>query len=193
MNRTKLLVFLLIFPLFIISMAGCATDSAHLQDFSRSSLAQVPYDTAFDACEKVMRGEFGRVSADRELGTIESKTTSWLQATTPTDINKSDTRRRALLNLQHRGGKLWVYTQVNIERSDTQTYQMFQNQRSGRDYGLPSPMEAEAAAPAKRRVWTKIERKRSLEKQLISRIRQELGLEVQNPRPVTSAPDTDSE
>ncbi len=174
-------------------MAGCAAAPAHPQGFSRSLLAQVPYDTAFDACEKVMRGEFGRVSADRELGTIESKTTSWLQATTPTDINKSDTRRRALVNLKHRRGKIWVYAQVNVERSDTQTYQMFQNQRSGRDYGLPSPMETEAAAPAKRKVWTKIERKRSLERQLISRIRQELGLIDRAFRPTTSVPDADSE
>ncbi|GEM_PF-1891976 len=159
----------------LLGSNGCSTLDPHQSDFSRTALGKVEYERAFTACEKVMRSEFGQLNANQELSVIESKPQIY-EGERP-GLTKKPMRRVATLRLGQKHGQWWAYLEIRIERHDTQTYQAFGYQRSGREYGAPTPMESSSGGTVSRRqVWTKVRRQRDLENQMLARIRDELGI-----------------
>lgn len=166
----------------LIGGFGCSTLDPHKSDFSRTSLGKIDYERAFPACEKVMRGEFGQITANKEMSVIEAKP-QLFEGERP-GFGKAPMRRVATLRLGQKHSQWWAYLEIRIERYDTQTYQAFDYQRSGREYGVPTPMESRTSGAASRRqVWTKVRRQRSLENQLLARIRDELGIKSRTAEP----------
>jgi len=159
----------------LIGGIGCSTLDPHQSDFSRTSLGKIEYERAFTACEKVMRSEFGQLNANQEMSVIEAKPQMY-EGERP-GLAKAPMRRVATLRLGQRHSQWWAYLEIRIERHDTQSYQAFHYQRSGREYGAPTPMESSASgAVSRRQVWTKVRRQRDLENQMLARIRDELGI-----------------
>ncbi|MBN1846271.1 MAG: hypothetical protein JW810_11350 [Sedimentisphaerales bacterium] len=155
---------------------GCGSLDPHESNFARTALGKASFDEAFEAGEKVMRGEFGRVVANAELAQIEAKPELFTEDSA--GIGKAQMRRLAKLRLGQRHGQWWAYLQVQIQRQDTQTYRAFQYQRSGQDHMIPTPMESETSSSASRRqVWTNVRRLHALENELLARIREELGIQ----------------
>jgi hypothetical protein len=168
--------FAIIFILtLLIGGFGCSTMDPHQSDFARTSLGKVEYERAFAVCEKVMRSEFGQLTANPELSLIESKPQMY-EDERP-GLAKAPMRRVATLRLGQKHSQWWAYLEIRIERYDTQTYQAFDYQRSGREYGAPTPMESSGGGGISRRqVWTEVRRQRDLENQMLAQIREELGI-----------------
>jgi len=167
--------FIIFISALLIGGYGCSTLDPHQSDFSRTSLGKIEYERAFAACEKVMRSEFAQLNANQELSLIESKPQVYKDDRP--GLAKAPMRRVATLRLGQKHSQWWAYLEIRIERHDTQTYQAFDYQRSGREYGAPTPMESSSGGGTSRRyVWTKVRRQRSLENQMLARIRDELGI-----------------
>jgi hypothetical protein len=165
---------------WMIAGVGCSTLDPHQSDFARTALGKADYERAFAACEKVMRGEFGQLNANKELSIIEAKPQEY-EGKSP-GLAKAPMRRVATLRLGQKHRQWWAYIQIQIERYDTQTYQAFHYQRTGQEYGAPTPMESDTSgAVSRRQVWTKVRRQRDLENQLLARIRDELGIQIRKP------------
>lgn len=160
----------------LIGGIGCSTLDPHQSDYSRTSLGVIDYDRAFEACEKVMRSEFGSLTCNRDMMLIESKPHRYYSERSR--LSEPPMRRVAKLRLGERHSQWWAYLEICIERQETQVYQAFDYQRSGRDFGTLTPMESSSHEVASRReVWTKVRRQRSLETQMLAQIRQELGIQ----------------
>ena len=173
----------------IAAILGCNGSGPRAKDFTRTALGRSEFERAFAAGEKVMRGQFGRISGDAKTGLIESEPSYFHGEGVGAD--KGLFRRRAQLKFVRRGNQWWAYLRVLVERLDSRVYQQFQHQRSGRDYEPPSPMEADLTAGASRRqVWSRIQRRRDLERELLSRLNAELGIVSEQPR--MASPKTDS-
>jgi len=166
----------------LIGGLGCSTLDPHKSDFSRTSLGKIDYERAFPACEKVMRAEFGKIIANKEMSLIEAKPQVFEGE--QAGLAKAPMRRVATLRLGQKHRQWWAYLEIRIERHDTQTYQAFHYQRSGREYGSPTPMESSTSGTAsQRQVWTKVRRQRRLENQMLARIRDELGIKSRTAEP----------
>jgi len=162
----------------IFSGAGCQNSMP--KNSSRTSLGKVEFKTAFEVCRDVMAQEFGVVSADPETAVIKARPEPYeLSGGSAIHFSAQQHRRSANLNLHRQDRQWWVYVEVSIERKDTQSYSQFQSQRSGSDHGVSTPMETNESAPlGKRDVWTKVRRDVAMEKKIISRIREQLGMTV---------------
>jgi len=156
-------------------LVGCESTEREQMKFSRSSLGKAGFEECFDACEKVMRNQFGRIDSNRETAAMEAEP-QYFEEKTPVSLDTQPFRRIAKLQLKNRNSQWWAYVQVQVERLDTVTYQQFQSQRSGRDHPGLSPMESGETAPVSQKVtWSKVRRERQLEQEILSAIRQELG------------------
>jgi hypothetical protein len=157
------------------TQTGCDSTNIRRTDFSYTALGQASFEQSYAAGEKVMRNQFGAITIDEPTKTIESKPT-YFQQDAP-GLGQANYRRRARLMFVRQRKQWWAYLQVLTERSDTQVYRQFQGQRRGLEHAVPTPMESDLTAnPSQRQVWTKISRDRPLEMQILSRLRQELGL-----------------
>ncbi len=156
-------------------LMGCEESQREQMQFSRSSLGKAGFEECFDACEKIMRNQFGRVDSNREAAAIEADP-QYFEEKIGVSLDSQSCRRVAKIQVKHRNSQWWAYVQVQVERLDTVTYQQFQSQRSGRDHPAASPMESGETAPLSRKQkWSKIRRERQTEQEILSLIRQELG------------------
>jgi hypothetical protein len=176
MSKSKIINLLLVCSgVFFLFMLGCEGDRREQVQFSRSSLGKAGFDECFDACEKVMRNQFGRVESNREVSMIEAQP-QYFEEKTAVSLDMQSFRRVAKIQLKHRSSQWWAYIQVQVERLDTTTYQQFQSLRSGSDHPAASPMETGETAPLSRKVkWSKVRRERQMEQEILALIRQELG------------------
>ncbi len=156
-------------------LIGCENSEREQMKFSRGSLGKAGFEECFDACEKVMRNQFGRIDSNRETAAMEAEP-QYFEEKTAVSLDTQPCRRIAKLQLKNRNSQWWAYVQVQVERLDTVTYQQFQSQRSGRDHPALSPMESGETAPVSQKVtWSKVRRERQMEQEILSAIRQELG------------------
>ena len=84
-------------------------------------------------------------------------------------------RRTALLEFTTRGGDLQAWCQVKMERQSTADHRVWQRQREFDDAPVETPIERDGATTAKQNtVWTSAGRDESLERQILSDLRQRI-------------------
>ncbi len=175
MSKTTVRISLLLAALAMPAIVGgCTADRWQDKNYSRSLLGQTDFDQAFAACEKVMRSEFGRVHVQQEYATIKAEPSLF---TGSGGLAGRQMRRTAKLELLRRNDRWWAFVSVQNERLDNRTYRQLQHQRTGSDTAATTPMERGEGAPIRRRqAWTKGARLRDGEKDVLKRIREELGI-----------------
>ena len=175
MGKTTVRISLLVTALAMLTiLGGCASDRWQDKNYSRSLLGQTDFDSAFAACEKVMRSEFGRVHIQHEYAIIRAEPALF---TGEGGLAGRQMRRVAKLELIRRNDRWWAFISVQNERLDNRAYRQFQHQRSGSDTAVTTPMESgEGASMSRRQVWTKVARLRDVEKNVLRRIREEMGI-----------------
>jgi hypothetical protein len=179
MTRKALLSCLLVFVLMSI---GC-TESTVRRPGQTISLQQVAYDSAFDASLDAVRELFPIEMRDRQAGQILSRPVAYSgdepSAGISTGLTSStvELRRRANVNLAEHDDGCSVDVRVDIERRDTQEYQMYEGIMAAEDLRMRTPAERrDMATQEQRDVWTFIRRDRTAEEQIIRNIHQRLGL-----------------
>ena len=172
----KRVCFLAVSAILVSFFAGCTQESTVSRPYQSGSMGDADQGAVFAAGERVMRAEFGQVVVDRDGGVIESKPT-FSQGTTMALSTQPQLRRRAKLAVRQRRGSWWADVQVVSERRDTEAVQHYQYQRAGKDTDIPTPMETgEPMVDAGREFWVQVGRERDLERELILRMREELGI-----------------
>jgi len=170
----------LVFILLSFSF-GCASSRPLTADYSRVPLESADLNRVFDVCQVIMRAEFGQIVIDEHTSTIKTRPEYFVEKS-PT-LSEWQVRKTAVLRLVEHHDRWWGYLQVCVERLDTRTYEQFRTSDDHRDYHVASPMETNETAPLSRRqVWTKLRRDHEREKQVLTRIRQGLGLQP-SPKP----------
>lgn len=147
------------------------------------SLQQVKYDSAFDAGLDAIREIFPIESQDRQTGRIVSRPLAY-SADEPSNAidtglssSNPELRRRAYLTVSEHPDACSLDVRVDIERRDTQDYQVYEGIMAAEDLRMRTPAERrDMATNEQREVWTFIRRDRLAEEQIIRRINQRLGL-----------------
>lgn len=169
--------------------SGCGLSEKTRRDFARTPLGAVGPDEAFAAAQDAMRAEFGQIETTEDTRRIEARP-AYFEETMPGG-RQVLLRRRGTLELLQRDGRWWAYLQVPIERSETETYRLFESQSRSRDYSVPTPMESgETARPAQKHVWRQIRRDFDRERRVLTALREQLGLaeNIPSERPSEAAP-----
>ena len=181
MRPIKLIVVVLPFLPVLVSLTGCTSGRPEIYQYSRTTLEGIDFDASFAAVQSVMRAQFGQITSSKELAEVKSLP----RYTTGNNFSLSNQQQRqtAFCRLIQQNNQWWVYIQVLNERQDSNTYRQFNNQRSGRDYDLATPMETGESLPVtQRQLWSKLGRDRAMEKMVLARIRQALKLDdITNP------------
>jgi len=164
-----------LFACLLLFSCGCGLSEKTRRDYARTPLGTVGPDEAFAAAQDAMRAEFGQIETSEDTRRIEARP-AYFEETMPGG-REVLLRRRATLELLQRDGRWWAYLQAPVERSDTETYRLFESQSRSRDYSVPTPMESgETAAPAQKHVWRQIRRDFDRERRVLTSLREQLGL-----------------
>jgi len=179
MTRTVLLSFLLT---VILMSVGCS-ESTVRRPGQTVNLQQAGYDTAFDASLDAVREVFPIEMRNRQTGQIVSLPVAYSgdepSAGISTGLTGStpELRRRAYVNLSEHADGCSLEVRVDIERWDTQDYQVYEGIMAAEDLRMRTPAERrDMASQEQREVWTFIRRDRTAEEQIIRSINQRLGL-----------------
>ncbi|NIA06519.1 MAG: hypothetical protein GWP14_02595 [Actinobacteria bacterium] len=179
MIRTTLLTFLLTIAFISI---GCDSSTAR-RPGQTISLQQVQYAAAFDASLDAMRESFPIQTRDLQTGRIVSRPVAYSGGEPSTGISTGlsgstpELRRRAYITLSEHAEGCSLEVRVDIERRDTQDYQVYEGLMAAEDLRMRTPAERrDMASNQQREVWTFIRRDRAAEEQIIRRINQRLGL-----------------
>ena len=169
----KLLMFLLLLP-----VAGCFQTTARPRG-QVVQLGAMEYSAAFDAGLAAMREQFAIEKQDAQSGEIfaqpvlyYSKDPSERLSTSLTGA-KVQLRRKAWLRLNQSPGTVSVEVRVDIERRDTQSYQMYEGALATEDLRMRTPAERRDIAGTERQeVWTFIRRDLPAEEILIRALKE---------------------
>lgn len=179
MNRLFLIPILLS---LILLAVGCDGSTAR-RPGQTITLEQVQYASAFDAGLDAMRETFPIEMRDRQTGRIISRPVAYSGDESSAGISTGLTgsspelRRRAYINLSEHAEGCSLEIRVDIERRDTQDYQVYEGVMAAEDLRMRTPAERrDMATQEQREVWTFIRRDRAAEEQIIRKINQRLGL-----------------
>ena len=165
---------------------GCRDISREIapewHEFSQTSLGQTASPRALAASTRVMRAQFRNVQTRSELMMVTAQPAPFKNRQIAP--SGQQLRRRAQLHIQRRNDQLWAYLQVRLERLDL-------GDRSGRAiqtvrpaYQDTAPLESsDKEIRSQQENWTVLRRDRELEKDLLARLRSELGIYARDERP----------
>lgn len=179
MNKNILLVSFA--GAMVILAVGCNSKEA------RSSgqvvqLQGVAYGPAFEAGLDAMREHFAIEKADRASGQIVAKPALYsgdepsARLSIGLSKTKPEMRRMAFLQVSNRPEGLAVEVRVDIERLDTQDYQIHEGIQATEDLRMRTPAERrDTAGPDQRDVWHLVRRDQQMEELLLRRMRERLA------------------
>lgn len=160
-----------------LGVGGCTTAEYQQWDTTRTALGATDYEQALAAAQQVIRAEFGSVTVDRDRNVVAARPAYYEDTDTALSLGeKQPHRRRAEISLQRRHGQWWALIEVVHERLDTRTYGQFQQQRSGQDVSMATPMETGEYRRGGRQVWSTLRQDRDMERQLRQRLLEQLQL-----------------
>ena len=166
-----------------VILAGGCNGTAAPQAGQVVQLQDVKYAAAFEAALDTMREHFAIEKADRQSGEILARPSLYTgdepseRLSTGLSKAKPEMRRMASLQLASRPEGLAVEVLVNIERRDTQDYQVYEGILANEDLRMRTPAERrDTAGPDQRDVWTFVRRDRQMEELLLRRMHERLGL-----------------
>ena len=166
----------------LLLAVGCSETTAR-RPGQAITLEQVQYAAAFDASLNAMRESFPIEMRDLQTGRIMSRPVAYsgdepsAGISTGLSGSTSELRRRAYINLSEHAEGSSIDVRVDIERQDTQDYQVYEGIMAAEDLRMRTPAERrDMASHQQREVWTFIRRDRAAEEQIIRRINQHLGL-----------------
>lgn len=179
MNR-KTLVLGLILAMSLIVWGGCAEPIARPAG-QVAGLGEANYEAAFEAGLASMREHFAIEKQDVHSGEIYARPTAYdgdepsERISTGLSGSKVPLRRRAWLKVDNRAEGLAVEVRVDIERRDTQDYQMYEGILAAEDLRMRTPAERrDTAGPERHDVWTFIRRDKDTEEAIIRGMRERL-------------------
>jgi len=147
------------------------------------TLEQAEYTAAFQASLDAMLENFPIEKQDLQTGQIVSRAVVYSsdepneRLSTGLSGARQELRRKAELNLSKRPDGCAVEVRVDIERRDTQDYQVYEGILATEDLRMRTPAERrDIAGPDQREVWTFLRRDRAAEELIIRAIRERLGL-----------------
>ena len=178
MKKTFLLPILLS---TILLTPGCS-DTSSRRAGQIVTLQQTQYATAFEASLDAMRDNFPIESQDLQAGRIVSRPVVY-SADEPSErisiglsSSTQELRRRAYIDISEHPEGCTVEVRVDIERRDTQDYQVYEGLMAAEDLRMRTPAERrDLASHEQREVWTFIRRDRAAEEKIIRQINQRLG------------------
>ena len=179
MNRIVLLPALLATTLLAV---GCA-ETVTRRPGQVITLEKVEYAAAFQAGLDAMRQSFTIERQDLQSGQIISRPVAYSadepseRLSTGLSGARQELRSKAELNLSKRPDGCVVQVRVDIERRDTQDYQVYEGILAAEDLRMRTPAERrDLAGPEQGEVWTFVRRDRAAEELIISAIKERLGL-----------------
>ena len=179
MNRIFLLTALLGATLLAV---GCGETVAH-QPGQTITLEKVEYAAAFQSALDAVRQSFPIEKSDLQSGQIISRPVVYSSDESAERLStglsgaRLELRRKAELNLSKRPDGCVVQVRVDIERRDTQDYQVSEGLLAAEDLRMRTPAERrDLAGPDQGEVWTFVRRDRAAEDLIISAIKERLGL-----------------
>ncbi len=179
MNK-KILLSGLAFATCLIVGSGCANTVARPKG-QVVGLSEVEYSAAFEAGLAAMREQFAIEGQDEQSGEIIGQPTVYSGEEPSERISTSlrgakvQLRRRAWLHLSRGPEGVAAEVRVDIERRDTQDYQMYEGILAAEDLRMRTPAERrDTAGPDRREVWTFIRRDRQTEELIIRALREHL-------------------
>ncbi len=178
LNRALPGAFLML--LLLLAAAGCAQTAAGPRG-QVIQLGAVEYAAAFEAGLGAMREQFAIEKQDEQGGEIIGRPTVYSSDEPSGRIStgltgaKVQLRRKAWLRLSRGPQALAAEVRVDIERRDTQDYQMYEGILAAEDLRMRTPAERrDTAGPDRREVWTFIRRDLQTEEILIRGLRERL-------------------
>ncbi len=167
----------------VLSSAGGCAETALPRSGHLVYLEPVEYATAFEAGLDAMRESFAIEKQDFQSGQIVGRSVVY-----PSDkLNdrfftrltgaRQELRRKASLHLSKRTTGCAVEVRVDVERRDTQDYQIYEGILATENLRMRTPAERRDMAGAdQREVWTFVRQDQAIEKLIIRGIRERLGL-----------------
>ena len=178
LNRALPGAFLML--LLLLAAAGCAQTPAGPRG-QVIQLGAVEYAAAFEAGLAAMREQFAIEKQDEQGGEIIGRPTVYSSDEPSGRIStgltgaKVQLRRKAWLRLSRGPEAVAAEVRVDIERRDTQDYQMYEGILAAEDLRMRTPAERrDTAGPDRREVWTFIRRDLQTEEILIRGLRERL-------------------
>lgn len=172
----------------ILLAVGCA-ESVARRPGQFVTLERAGYAPAFQAALDATRETFPIAQQDPQTGQIISRPVvystdeSTERLSTGLSGTREELRRKAFINLSERPDGVAVEVRVDVERRDTQDYQVYEGILATEDLRMRTPAERrDTAGIDQREVWTFIRRDRTAEELIIRRLRERLAsLEPSSP------------
>lgn len=173
--RKKFLMLVL-----LLAASGC-TETVVRPRGQVIQLGTVEYATAFEAGLDTMREQFTIEKQDLQSGEIFARPVVYSSDDPSERLGTSITgakvqlRKKAWLRLNRSPEAVWAEVRVDIERRDTQSYQMYEGTLASEDLRTRTPAERrDTAGPDRREVWTFIRRDLQTEEILIRALRERM-------------------
>ena len=167
--------------LCIILLAGCNGTTAQ-RPGQMVVLEQVQYAAAFEAGLAAMRENFTIEKQDRQGGEIISQPIVYTDGEASERLSsglsgrQEEFRKTAVVKLSERAQGCAIEVRVDIERKDTQDYQIYEGIAAAEDLRKRTPAERrDTAGIEQREVWTFIRRDLAAEELIIRNMRERLG------------------
>ena len=179
--KIKTVSLIALFGATVFLYPGCSDTTAHRAG-QVVTLQQTQYATAFQASLDTMRDNFPIESQDLQAGRIVSRPLVYSadepseRISTGLSSSNQELRRRAYIDISEHPEGCTVEVRVDIERRDTQDYQVYEGLMAAEDLRMRTPAERrDLAGHEQREVWTFIRRDRAAEEKIIRQINQRLG------------------
>lgn len=168
--------------LLLLAVAGC-TPTTERPRGQVVQLGAVEYAAAFEAGLAAMREQFAIEKQDSQSGEIFAKPVVYSSDDPSERLSTSLTgakvqlRRKAWLRLNRSPAAVLAEVRVDIERRDTENYQMYEGTLASEDLRMRTPAERRevgAMGTEQREVWTFIRRDLRTEEILIRALREHI-------------------